>query len=199
MVICTCPDHKSSGSECEKCYPESYVVNMTNQYQRRDLNLFNKLGHQYSIDTNGIVHNNTTGKSYAGALRNGGYRFFTIFPKTYRVHRLVALAFIPNPEKKMEINHIDGCKDNNSVNNLEWSTHKENVQHASKNGLLKPAVGINHGSCILNEDEVRWICERLTNGEGYKAKDFPPHIGRHIVSKIRTRRAWTHISKDFAW
>lgn len=69
-----------------------------------------------------------------------GYLIVTLsFNKKHKqvlVHRLVALAFIPNPNNKPQVNHIDGNKQNNCISNLEWVTDKENMIHASQHGLL---------------------------------------------------------------
>jgi hypothetical protein len=74
-------------------------------------------------------------------MNNGKYMQVFIRPnivgksKVYLIHRLVASAFIPNTENKPEVNHWDGNKLNNKIDNLEWATHKENCEHRELHGL----------------------------------------------------------------
>lgn len=79
--------------------------------------------------------------------------------KTMRAHRLVAEYFIDNPFNKPTVNHIDGNKENNRVDNLEWSTLKEQMQHAYSNNLKEPVQGILQGNSVLTEKEVKEIRE----------------------------------------
>lgn len=74
-------------------------------------------------------------------LNNRGYLSVVIRRKTHMVHRLVAQAYIPNPEGKPFVNHLDGDKLNNSVENLEWCTAAENNKHARDTGLHIQAKG----------------------------------------------------------
>ena len=66
-----------------------------------------------------------------------GYLVVNLPKKQFKVHRLVAQAFVFNPENKPQVNHIDGNKKNNHANNLEWVTNLENHHHARKIGLIQ--------------------------------------------------------------
>jgi len=114
--------------------------------------------------------------------------------KNFYLHRLVALAFIPNPGNKRTVNHIDGNKTNNHADNLEWNTQKENVQHSWSSGLVKPKIGVNNSQVKLSENQVIEIRRLHEIGEYTKTalgKIFGVH--RTLISLIILRKNWTHI------
>ena len=76
---------------------------------------------------------------------------------TQRVHTLVARAFIPNPNGFETVNHKDGDKTNNNVDNLEWADRHYQMRHAYKHGLKKPVAGTMNGNAKVSADDVRYI------------------------------------------
>ncbi len=97
----------------------------------------------YAITSDGQVLSAKKGwKPLRPGIKPGGYQFVGLYsgqkakPSYRMIHRLVAEAFIPNPESKDEVNHLDGNKLNNQAANLEWSTRSENAAHGFANGLI---------------------------------------------------------------
>lgn len=111
--------------------------------------------------------------------------------KRHLIHRLVAFAFIPNPENKPHINHLDSDPTNNRVDNLEWVTPKENALHAKLAGraYLKGEKSNNHK---LTEIEVTQI--RKSKGK-IRAKDLAKiyNCGESTIYDIFKKRYWSHI------
>jgi hypothetical protein len=115
--------------------------------------------------------------------------------KKYSVHRLVAMAFIPNLEKKPQVNHINGIVGDNRVENLEWCTQSENQKHAYKIGLQKPVCGEKHGGSKLTENQVIWI-RRLKGKVTQKVLSKFFKIDPSVISNIHTGKRWKHISLE---
>lgn len=91
--------------------------------------------------------------------------------KNMLVHRLVAKAYIPNPNNKPVINHIDGNKANNVISNLEWCTYTENQNHALSNGLKR--YGCAHPQSLLTREQVEDIRGNCTPyKKGFRIVDF---------------------------
>jgi hypothetical protein len=117
-------------------------------------------------------------------LRKEGVRKF------FLIHRIVMLAFVG--ESDLQVNHKNGIKTDNCLENLEYCTASENTIHAFKNGLKKGLKGEKHGNSKLTEIEARKI--------KYEHQDMTQQeianiygIARSLVSIIRSRKAWQHI------
>lgn len=117
--------------------------------------------------------------------------------KHFPIHRLLAKTFIPNPENKPMVNHINGNKLDNSLENLEWSTASENEKHAYDNGLKFGLKGSKNPNSILSENDVIYIKKRLNSGENVKSisEDFSVNFRNiyNIIYNIKKGRTWSHI------
>lgn len=114
----------------------------------------------------------------------------TMYPS---VHRLVAQAFIPNPENKPQVNHKDCTRLNNHVSNLEWATSQENIRYSLKHGSV--FKNGKHFNAKLTVDEVIDIKKRLANGEtAYSIAKKYSHICSTIIYYIRRGRIWKQIT-----
>lgn len=131
----------------------------------------------YYATEEGEIWSKRKNKNIAKKLNNRGYYLVNLSisgkVKTYQLHRLIATAFIENPESLPVVNHKDGNKLNNRVENLEWCTHSQNVNHALKTGLAHPAKGVHTKFGRLSRKEVKEIRDLLCNGlSQYKIADL---------------------------
>jgi len=115
----------------------------------------------------------------------------------WKIHRLVVINFIPNSENKETVNHIDGNKQNNTPNNLEWATRLENSRHAWKTGLSKiydhqRGEGSHHSK--LSEERVRELRESYSTGD-YSLIDLAKKylVCKSTVARIIKRESWKHV------
>ena len=113
--------------------------------------------------------------------------------KKFIAHRMVARAFIPNPENKPQVNHKDGIKSNNHVSNLEWVTASENVLHSFRIGLEKPMQGESHHQAKLTNKDVFMIRKLLKNGVRNKDLAKRYSVDRNSITNIKSGKTWVHI------
>ena len=129
-------------------------------------------------------------------VNNKGYYYVLLYNnkkiKSCYIHRLVAETFISNPENKLFINHKDGNKLNNNINNLEWVTKSENELHAHKIGL-KNFKKNNLFNNKININQVNEIREKYNSGNYYQkelAKEY--NVTRQNISCIVRNKSWNY-------
>ncbi len=153
-------------------------------------------GKRYSIDDyiitkSGQVINKHNGHIVKPQKNGKGYLRVCIGKKLMFVHRLVAEKYIDNPENKPQVNHKDGNKENNSVENLEFVTNQENRNHAIINGLHKYGEKCSYSK--LKEKDVIYILNNTNLSNKELSKKF--NISPSTICDIKSGRTWKHLKR----
>lgn len=155
---------------------------------------------QFEVSSCGNMRRIATGKVLKLNINKQGYLVVCVSLgkkgtyKSFKVHREVARAFIPNPENKPQVNHIDGDKLNPHVTNLEWATASENIVHAYDNDLIDFRIGEEVWCAKLTQENVEFIrtnySPRGINGISCRqlAKLFK--VDHSVISRIVNKKAW---------
>jgi hypothetical protein len=147
------------------------IIGLKGLYQVSNIGRVKSIGRNVNLSSGKVrklkdrILHGTNSLGYRSVVLKVGTR-----SQTFKVHRLVAEAFIPNPEKKLCINHINGVKDDNRIENLEWCTPSENIKHAyeklGKTRTMTGKLGANHPNAkrimVLNKNTGEKVGEYLS-------------------------------------
>lgn len=150
----------------------------------------------YYVTSEGGVWSTRRGKVkvLSNFINRDGYAVATLClgkKQKHMVHRLVALAFLTNKANRRTVNHINGNKLDNRLENLEWCTHRENSQHAYALGLYS-GVGQQHYKTTLTEQDVfkiRYKHSHFSNSQLAQIYNVTPGA----IYNIRKKLTWKHL------
>lgn len=157
----------------------------------------------YKISNTGILLNKNDKQVYPTLNHKGYAQISIVYDKgkkiTTTIHRLVAIAFIPNSENKPQVNHINGKqKTVNWVGNLEWNTAEENIKHAHDTGLVIPGIGEQANASIYTDEDIHNVCKLLETGKYLNTEiSKMTNVDVSTISKIKCKEEWLHISSQY--
>ena len=146
----------------------------------------------YSITEDGNVFNHKRNRPIKQFADRYGYKFVCLMcdigkPRPFFVHRLLMATYMPCENmKNLQINHKDGNKENNSLENLEWCTCSENLKHAADTGL-RYLVGENHFRHLITNEQAREIRKRIADGEKLVKISKSMNVPYSCVANIKNR------------
>lgn len=153
----------------------------------------------YYATEDGHVYSGKTNKTISERMSNQGYMLINLsidgICKTYSVHRLIAITFIPNPFNLPEINHKNGKKTDNRIENLEWVDTSRNIKHAYQNNLIHPARGKDTKYGRFDESDVITIRKLYKDGKSqYKlAKIY--NVTRSAIQQIVNNKTYVYVEE----
>jgi hypothetical protein len=157
-------------------------------------------GTRYMVSDTGVIKNGETNRELSYTINEGGYACVTLydpFKHTARVHVVVAKTFVENTLSKLCVNHKDGNKLNNNINNLEWLTHSENTQHAYDTGLKSKGEDVSWAK--LTEEDVIDIKNMFVNNISVKEIAEYYEVSVPTISQIKQGESWKHVLPDLQW
>ena len=151
---------------------------------------------EYMISNDGILASLRMCRYMKCSLNSSGYYSTIITVNNKRInvdiHRLVATAFIPNPENKSQVNHINGNKLINNDWNLEWTSQKENIYHAIDIGLRK-----SNPIRKYTKTQIHEVCRLLEKGKSNKDISDKTGVSKQVIKRIKSGKSWKKISKKY--
>ena len=126
--------------------------------------------------------------------RKSGYLASNVREKNYLLHRLAAFEFIPNPLNKPFVNHKDGNKLNNHIDNLEWVTASENTKHAIANNLIHVKIGEEVYNTKFKSHDIIVIRDKYKNGVRLCELSREYNVTTQCIYLIISRKNWNHVA-----
>lgn len=156
---------------------------------------------RYTVDKNGIITNAQTGKVVRGRQNSNGYRVVELFYETGKskqllLHRLVAEAFIPNPENLPIVNHKDENRSNNCADNLEWCTYRYNVSYGTAPARRRQSTEWFYKSDrlkIMSRENGKAVCRPVS--QFTKSGDYVASFSSVKEASKKTKTNASHISE----
>jgi len=159
----------------------------------------------YSITSDGRVWSHRCQKWMSAGDNGKGYKFVHLYlnqsSSRFYVHRLVASAFLDNPDSLPQVNHIDGVKDNNRVSNLEWSSLRHNMRHAWDEGLcrvwekqVESVTAYNKTKRSLSDEQVRDIRKQHGRGDSARSLARKHGVQSGTVSQIVNGQSYKDVA-----
>lgn len=151
------------------------------------------------VNSDSQIKSTLTGAIYTPYTDRDGYLRCNVWDgeklRGVYVHRAVALVFVGNPYGKPIVNHIDSNRQNNTIENLEWVTPKENSQHGVLAGNFP--IGEEAYHSIYSTEQIHEVCKLLSLNKSAEFIYRNTGVSKSVINSVKIRRTWKEISKDY--